>query len=80
MDDMARERTKQELVIYRDERGEVKLKADMDKETIWATQDQIAELFDTSKQNIGQHLKSIFGTGELHENSVVKKFFTTLLV
>ncbi|MFM8744554.1 MAG: virulence RhuM family protein, partial [Cytophagales bacterium] len=37
----------------------------------------IAELFQTTKQNIGQHLKNIFAEGELQENSVVKKFFTT---
>ena len=37
----------------------------------------MAELFDTSKQNVGQHLKNIFEEGELGEDSVVKKFFTT---
>jgi len=37
----------------------------------------MAELFQTSKQNIGQHLKNIFTEDELDENSVVKKFFTT---
>jgi len=41
------------------------------------TQKHMAELFQTSKQNIGQHLKNIFEEGELNENSVVKKFFTT---
>jgi hypothetical protein len=38
----------------------------------------MAELFQTSKQNIGQHLKNIFNKGELNEKSVVKKFFTTV--
>lgn len=37
----------------------------------------MAELFQTTKQNIGQHLKNIFSEGELLEDSVVKKFFTT---
>jgi len=37
----------------------------------------MAELFQTSKQNVGQHLKNIFADGELKEGSVVKKFFTT---
>ncbi|MCD6389079.1 MAG: virulence RhuM family protein [Desulfobulbaceae bacterium] len=36
-----------------------------------------AKLFQTSNQNIGQHLKNIFTEGELDKNSVVKKFFTT---
>ena len=37
----------------------------------------MADLFQTTKQNIGQHLKKIFSEGELLEDSVVKKFFTT---
>lgn len=53
------------------------VKADSENDTIWATQDQIAKLFDTTKQNIGQHLKNIFLEGELLEKSVVKDSFTT---
>ena len=40
-------------------------------------QEQIAELFDTSKQNIGQHVANILNERELDENSVVKNYFTT---
>ena len=40
-------------------------------------QNQVAELFDTSKQNIGQHIANILKEGELQENSVVKNYFTT---
>jgi hypothetical protein len=40
-------------------------------------QSQLAELFDTSKQNIGQHISSILKDNELNENSVVKNYFTT---
>jgi len=40
-------------------------------------QNQLAELFDTSKQNIGQHIANILKEKELKENSVVKNFFTT---
>ena len=46
-------------------------------ETIWLRQQMMAELFQTTKQNIGQHLKNIFVEGELCQDSVVKKFFTT---
>ncbi|SPD72603.1 hypothetical protein PITCH_A140083 [uncultured Desulfobacterium sp.] len=49
----------------------------LEQETVWLTQQMMAELFQTTKQNIGQHLKNIFSDGELPENSVVKKFFTT---
>jgi hypothetical protein len=44
---------------------------------VWLTQQQLATLLQTSKQNIGQHLKNIFAEGELSESSVVKNFFTT---
>jgi hypothetical protein len=42
----------------------------------WLTQQHMADLFQTSKQNIGQHLKNIFEEGDLAEDSVVKHFFT----
>lgn len=66
----------QELVIYRDERGEVKLKADMDKETIWATLDQIAALFDVQKAAVSKHFKNIFETSELTRHATVSKMET----
>lgn len=69
--------TKNKIILYTDKRGNVELRADVEKETIWATQDQIAGLFDTTKQNIGLHFKNIFKTKELERNSVVKDFFTT---
>lgn len=45
--------------------------------TVWMNQKQIAELFATSKQNVGQHISNIIDEKELEENSVVKNFFTT---
>ncbi|MFW6371374.1 MAG: hypothetical protein ACOC10_09245, partial [Bacteroidota bacterium] len=47
------------------------------KGSVWMNQNQLAKLFDTSKQNIDQHASDILNEGELNENSVVKKFFTT---
>lgn len=44
---------------------------------IWLNQDQIAELFNTTKQNIGRHLKNCFKDGELDINSIVKYYFIT---
>ncbi len=66
-----------EFLIYRTDDGEVKLDVRLEDETIWLTQQMMAELFQTTKQNIGQHLKNIFTESELNENSVVKNFFTT---
>jgi hypothetical protein len=44
---------------------------------VWMNQNQLAELFDTSKQNIGQHIANILEESELDANSAVKNFFTT---
>jgi hypothetical protein len=68
---------KSEFLIYRTDDGEVKLEVRLEDETLWLTQQMMADLFQTSKQNIGQHLKNIFAEGELSGDSVVKNFFTT---
>lgn len=66
-----------ELILYQTEDGlaEVNLRA-IDG-TAWLTQIEIAELFDTTKQNVSLHLKNIFEDGELPEDSVVKESLTT---
>ena len=69
--------SKSQLLIYQSEDGRIRLDVRFEGETVWLTQQLMAELFVCSKQNIGQHLKSIFEEGELAEDSVVKKFFTT---
>ncbi len=66
-----------EMFLYKSDYGTVKLNGLIYQESLWLTQAAIAELFDTTKQNIGQHIKNIFKSLELDENSVVKKFFTT---
>jgi prophage maintenance system killer protein len=66
-----------QFLIYAAENGTIKIDVRFEGETVWLTQKLMAELFQTSKQNIGQHLKNIFEEGELAENSVVKEFFTT---
>ena len=58
------------LVIYTGKKGGVELRADTDKETIWATQDQISQLFGIQRPAITKHLKNIFDSEELEENSV----------
>jgi hypothetical protein len=49
----------------------------MEDETVWLTQAQLCELYQTSKSNISEHIKHIFEENELEENSVVRKFRTT---
>lgn len=67
---------KQNIVIYRDTRGAVSLRADLAKETVWATLAEIAELFDVQKPAISKHLKNIFESGELYEKATVSKMET----
>ncbi len=55
----------------------MKLEVRLENDTLWLTQQHMAELFQSSKQNIGQHLKNVFEEGELDQDSVVKNFFTT---
>jgi hypothetical protein len=66
-----------QFVIYQSEDGQIKLDVRFVDETVWLSQALMAELFGTTKQNIGQHLKNIFSEQELDEESVVKDFFTT---
>ncbi len=60
------------LVIYND--GELELKVSVDSETIWLTQLQMSQLFDTSTDNVGLHLKNIYLEKELDENSTTEFF------
>jgi hypothetical protein len=56
-----------EVVIYEAEDRRIAVKVRLDGETVWLTQRQMADLFDTSTDNIGLHLKNIFSEGELNE-------------
>ncbi len=66
-----------DLILYTTDDGRSQIKLRAQEQTVWLSQLEIAELFASSKQNIGQHLKSIFEEGELEEASVVKQHFTT---
>ena len=65
------------IIIYNTVDGKASVSLYAKDGMVWMNQNQIAELFDTSKQNIGQHIANILKEGELSENSVVKDFFTT---
>lgn len=65
------------VIIYNTSDGKVKVALYAKDGSVWMNQNQLAELFDTSKQNIGQHIASILEDKELEANSVVKNYFTT---
>ncbi len=63
-----------QIIIYQTENGETKLDVRLENETVWLTQKLMAELFQTTPQNITIHLKNIFEEGELSEPSTCKDF------
>lgn len=65
-----------EIIIYQTQDGQTKIDVRLENETVWLTQNQMAELFQTTKQNVSLHIKNIFEEGELSENSTVKDYLT----
>ena len=70
------ESTKGEIVMYQPDET-IRLEVRVESETVWLTQQQMAELFLTTKQNVSLHVNNIFKEDELTENSVVKESLTT---
>ncbi|NOU07565.1 MAG: hypothetical protein HOO99_15430 [Hyphomicrobiaceae bacterium] len=66
-----------ELVLYRTEDGRDQFQLRVEQGSVWMTQAEIAALFDTTKQNVSLHLKTIFADNELSEGAVVKQSLTT---
>lgn len=64
------------IIIYQTQDGQTKIDVRLENETVWLTQNQMAELFQTTKQNVSLHIKNIFEEGELSENSTVKDYLT----
>ncbi len=65
-----------EIILYKTPNQDIRVEMLIENETIWLPQQRIAELFGTTKQNISLHVKNIFESGELDENSTVKKILT----
>lgn len=65
------------FIMYTTDDGQVDIEVKLEDENVWLTQNSMAELFDTTKQNISLHIKNIFEEEELEENSVVKENLTT---
>ena len=65
------------VIIYTANDGKTKIDVKLEEETLWLTQAQMCELYQTSKSNVSEHIKHIFGEGELNKESVVRNFRTT---
>lgn len=66
-----------QVIIYEDSNGEVKIDVSLENETVWLSQKQMEMLFDKSKKTISEHIGNIFKEGELEKDSVVRNFRTT---
>ena len=69
--------TTSKLLFYATEDGNSKIEVRLENETVWLSQMQIVELFQTTKQKISLHIRNIFAEGELQDISVVKDYLTT---
>ena len=62
------------IIIYQDENGITKVNVRFSNEDVWLTQNQLAEIYDTTQENISMHIKNIYEDKELDENRTYKKF------
>lgn len=74
---MKKNNPQSQIVIYQTEDGQAKVSVRFEGETVWLSQKLIAELFDITIPTISEHLKNIFTTKELEENSVIRNFRIT---
>ena len=65
-----------QIVIYLSEDGQTQVDVRLENETVWLTQAQMVELFQTTKQNVSLHVGNVFKEGELEEKSTVKEYLT----
>ncbi|MCD6047914.1 MAG: death-on-curing family protein [Gammaproteobacteria bacterium] len=73
---MKKPQNQSELIVYQSKSGALELRADKEKETIWLTQQQVADLFDVQKAAISKHIKNIFQSKELEPRATVSKMET----
>lgn len=65
-----------QFLVYQAEDGQIKIDVRLEQETVWLTQQQMADLFQTTKQNISLHIQNIYEEGELVPEATVKKYLT----
>ena len=74
MNELAPTKSGGEFLLYQTEDGRIRIETRMQEETVWLTQDQMAQLFGKAKSTINEHIKNIFKEGELVEEQVMRKF------
>lgn len=69
-----KEEQKGEILIYQSEEGSTKIEVRLQSENVWLSQQQMSELYQSSRTNVVEHIKHIYEEGELNENSTCRKF------
>ena len=68
--------TENKIIIYQAEDGQTQIDVRLENDTVWLTQAQMVELFQTTKQNVSLHVSNVFKEGELEQASTVKEYLT----
>ncbi len=76
MMDKLPDKPKSEIILYQTEDGQSRIEVRLENETVWLSQGLMAELFQTTKQNISLHIQNIYEEGELSQEATVKKYLT----
>lgn len=74
LNDKMSEDNKNGIIIYQDDNGMTKINVRFADEDVWLTQQQLAEIYDTTQENISMHISNIFGDNELDQNRTHKKY------
>ena len=64
------------IVIYQTEDGQTQIDVRLENDTVWLTQAQMVDLFQTTKQNVSLHVGNVFKEGELEQEATVKEYLT----
>lgn len=64
------------IVIYQTEDGQTQIDVRLENDTVWLTQAQMVDLFQTTKQNVSLHVRNVFKEGELDHSATVKDYLT----
>ncbi|MBI2982033.1 MAG: virulence RhuM family protein [Deltaproteobacteria bacterium] len=65
-----------QILLYQTEDGQTRLEVQLQKDTVWLTQGQMADLFQITKQNVSLHIQNILAEGELQREATVKEYLT----
>ena len=74
---MKKDNQKSQIVIYKNENGQVKIDVRFDGDTVWLTQETIASLYDKGRSTVTEHIQNIFIEGELAQDSVCREYRRT---